>query len=296
MLHASRHRRLTTSLLLAASGALAAPLTGAPLAAQSAPQGRWTLEHEAGRDRVQITFRDRDPSHDSMWSFDIAPTELAGLSLAALDGAGDSASFRMARDAGTIAFTGRVGRGLGIGTYTFAPNAAFAADLARRGYGQPSDAEALRLALADVGTRYIARLDALHYERPTIAELVRLGEHGVTLDSLNDMASFGFNAGSASEVIRMRDHGLTSEYVRALRGTGYTDATAGELVRAIDHGVDAKFAAGFREAGYGHVPLETLVRLRDHGVTPSYARAARADGATPPSLEELVRRRDRGEP
>ncbi len=276
-------------LLLAVAAAL-------PLGAQSVPRGRWTLEHRAARDRVQLTFRnlESDERHDGTTSFDVAPSELSGLSLPAVDGAGGDASFRLVRDAGTLTFDGRVGRGLGLGVYTFAPNASFLADLARRGYGTASDTDALRLAFGGIGGVYLARLDALKYQRPTIGELVRLGTHGVSIEYLNSMAALGFNAGSAAELTRLRDHGVTPDYVTELRKAGYTTLEPSEFVRARDHGVDAGLVQGFKAVGYDRLPMPTLIRLRDHGVTPEYAKAVRRDG-TQPTPEELVRWRDRGE-
>jgi hypothetical protein len=282
-------RRSRRAVLLLATAAL-------PLGAQTAPEGRWSLERIASRDRVQLTFRNlaEDEHRNSMTSFDLAPSELAGLSMPAVDGEGGDATFRLVRDAGTITFTGRVGHGLGIGRYRFAPNATFLADLARRGYGTATDAEAMQLTFGDISGAYLARLDELKYQRPTMRELVRLGTHGVSMDYLNRMAALGFNAGSAGELTRLRDHGVTPEYVTELRKAGYTTLEPAEFVRARDHGVDAELVQGFRNVGYDRLPMQTLIRMRDHGVTPEYATAIRRDG-TQPTPEELVRLRDRGE-
>jgi len=311
-----RRSALTAALLLAAS---------LPLGAQSVPRGRWSIEHDRTRDRVQLSFRslEEDDEHNGMTSFGVKPSELSGLSLATLDGAGDTASFRMVRDAGTIEFRGRVGERLGLGTYTFVPNAAFLGDLAKRGYGTASDQEAFRLTLSGIGREFVERLDALHYVRPTIGELARMAMHGVDLDYLNGMAALGFNSRSAAELTRLRDHGVTPafvtglkrvgltdltpqeytrardhgvtpEYVQDLKSVGYTDLRSDDYVRARDHGVDASLARGFADVGYKGLPIETLIRMQDHGVTPAYAKAIRRDG-TAPTPEELVRWRDRGE-
>jgi hypothetical protein len=295
-----------------------------PLAAQADTQGRWSIEHDRADGLLQLELRamTRNVHNDWQTSFEVKPAELAGLSIAALDGRGDSATFRLVRDAGTFDFRGRVGERLGIGTYAFTPNSAFIADLSRRGYGTASDQEAMRLAIGGIGLAYVARLDALHYVRPTIGELARLGTHGVTLDYLNAMAALGFNTRSAAELTRLRDHGVTPEYVSALKGVGltdlapadyvrardhgvtpeyvremraagYADLRTEEYVRARDHGVDGALATGFADVGYAKLPIETLIRMQDHGVTPAYARQVRRDG-TAPTAEELVRSRDRG--
>jgi beta-lactamase regulating signal transducer with metallopeptidase domain len=221
-------------------------------------------------------------------------SSLEGLTEAQLAAAAGPVTFRITRDAGTLRFEG-VGRsGVAAGTFTFTPNAAFPAELVKRGFTQPTAREQYQMARHDIGYAFLDELTRLGYAKPDTALLVTAGQHGVDVVYLREMAALGYALGSLPPLITLRDHGVTPDYVRGMATAGYKGLSADMIRKARDHGVNPEYAQGMRDAGYPAIPLEALIETRDHGVTPEYVRVLADGGYRGLPLEEVVRVRDHG--
>jgi beta-lactamase regulating signal transducer with metallopeptidase domain len=257
--------------------------------AASQQSGTWEIRPAKSDGTVHL----RLVEGDSSWGRNIRLEQLEGLTASQLS-AGGPVQFKLRRDAGTFTFDGVVRAGVGAGTFSFAPDPAFAAGLEKRGYARPTASQQYALARADVGYAFLDELTKQGYARPTTAELVRAGEHGVHTDYLREMGTLGYRLGTLSPLIELRDHGVGPDYIRALAEQGYKGLGADELLRARDHGVSPEYVAAMREAGYGSLPMAQLVNARDHGVSADYVRAMAAAGYTKLPLDALVRARDHG--
>ena len=87
--------------------------------------------------------------------------------------------FRLRRDAGTFTFEGVLRSGVGAGTFSFTPDPAFPAELAKRGFARPTASEQYQLARHDIGFAFVDELTKQGYAKPQTADLVRAGQHGV---------------------------------------------------------------------------------------------------------------------
>ena len=72
-------------------------------------------------------------------------------------------NFNIVRPAGTFQCEGWMKDGKGSGHFTFAPNAQFSAELAKRGLGTPNERQSLRLAM---GNASLSLVDALKAKLP----------------------------------------------------------------------------------------------------------------------------------
>ncbi|HET7461517.1 MAG TPA: hypothetical protein VFJ82_09710 [Longimicrobium sp.] len=302
----------------------AALLTTLVLAGPAAAQdmrGTWFAResHDTqSAPRIHLELR----NHGNNWGLDVPVSELEGLD--AGNAAGGAARFRLRREAGTFAFNGTFSDGEGVGSYTFTPDAGFAAALARRGLARPTPQQQWSMALGDVGVGYVDELARQGYARTvTTAGLVRAAEHGAGLRYLREMGALGYRVGTLDALITLRDHGVTASWVREmaelgyrgiaapqatrlvdhgvrpslvreLAGRGYRNLSLDELSGLVDHGVSASFIQEIGALGYRNVPLGQLVRLRDHGVSAGFIRELNGLGYRGLSLEELVRMRDHG--
>ena len=210
--------------------------------------------------------------HSSSGS-DVPLKQLEGLSAQQLESGSGPVRFTLRRDAGTFTFNGILGGGVGAGTYTFAANPSFTAELEKRGFGRPTAKEQYRMARSDVSLAFVDELKAQNYTGVTTSELVRAGDHGANLDYLRAMSELGYRFGSLDSLITLRDHGVSPEYVRQLQELGYTKLTADELRTARDHGVTPEYVRQLAELGY-KLTIEELRTARDHGVTSEYVRRA----------------------
>ncbi|HKW45653.1 MAG TPA: hypothetical protein VJN22_08340, partial [Candidatus Eremiobacteraceae bacterium] len=221
-----RRQRRLVRCALAASLCLGMAVAGGAGAKADLPNsGQWLIDATRHGDSPQFTLRaswSKGSDHDSFdMSRSMGLDSFAGLTESQLASAGTHASFRLIRDAGTFACDGWVAHLQGGGTFEFSPNPAFASSLAQRGIGAPQGDQSLRLALGDVGLKFVDELNAEGYARPNIDDLVRAGEHGVSLTFLKDMTTFGYRFHTVDELIRLRDHGVDGDYLRGLAALGY---------------------------------------------------------------------------
>ena len=252
--------------------------------------GTWELRPAGRPGMVHLRLTEGHNSNGN----DVPMASLEGLTEAQLAGAGGPVQFRITRDAGTLLFEGVVRSGVAAGTFSFTPNAAFPAELAKRGFATPTAREQYQLARADIGYAFLDELNRQGYAKPDTAGLVTAGQHGVTTTYLREMGALGYSVGSLPPLVTLRDHGVTPDYVKGLAQEGYAKLPVETVRQARDHGVTPEYAREMREAGYGSLPLEALINTRDHGVTPDYARALAAAGYKGLSLEQIVRVRDHG--
>ena len=219
--------------------------------------------------------------------------DLDGLSAAQL-AAGGPVQFRVRRDAGTFTFEGVARGGVAAGTFSFAPDPAFAGELAKRGFARPSATEQYQLARHDIGFAFVDELTKQGYAKPSTSELVRAGQHGVNLTYLREMGALGHRFNALDPLITLRDHGVSPDYIRGLEAEGYKGLSSDALRTARDHGISPDYVRGMRDAGYGSLTMEALIKARDHGVSPEYARQLADLGHRKLPLEELIRVRDHG--
>jgi beta-lactamase regulating signal transducer with metallopeptidase domain len=226
------------------------------------------------------------------FSADIPTTQLGDRASLIATGTGPI-QFNITREAGTFQVEGTVRAGSGAGTFTFVPNQAFAAEMAKRGFARPTALDLLAFARQDVGLVYLDELSAQKYTQPALPLLIRAANHGVGLDYLREMGRSGYRLGTLEALITLRDHGVTPDFIRELRDQGLASLSADELLRARDHGVDGEYVGGIATLGYKGLGLDRLLQLRDHGVDPDYIRGMREQGYRL-EPDELLKARNHG--
>lgn len=285
--------RWTRSLATVFSVALFMALA-ATSAAQTLPSvGAWAIRssRDAGNTvNFEVLISEPGGGHSS-WGNDIDLSRLRGLSRSALFSSGSNVEFDVVRDAGTLHCAGHAALGSGGGTFTYAPNPSFAAELARRGVSRPNGDEQLRMTLSDVPLSFVDTLRSYHYSVTSPEELIRMTDHGVDSKYVTSIETAGYHVESAEDLVRMVDHGVTQSFIESMRGIGYRPS-ADELVRMVDHGVTAEFAQGMIAMGY-HPSVDQLVRLVDHGVTIDFVKHLKSRGYSA-NVEQLIRLRDAG--
>ncbi|HSC29365.1 MAG TPA: M56 family metallopeptidase [Vicinamibacterales bacterium] len=257
---------------------------------QESQQGTWEIRPTGREGTVHLRLVEARSSSGSNVPID----GLEGLTAAQLKGGGGPVQFRLRRDAGTFTFEGVLRNGVGAGTFSFAPDANFPDELAKRGYARPTAGEQYQMARHDVGYAFVDELNRQGYAKPPTSELVRAGQHGVHVTYLREMDAVGYRLGSLDPLITLRDHGVTPAYVRELAEQGYKGLSADDLRRARDHGVNPEYVQAMREAGYGSLPMADLIKARDHGVGAEFVRELGDAGHRKLPLDQLIRVRDHG--
>lgn len=252
--------------------------------------GTWEVRPGDTEDTIHV----RLTLGNSSSGFTIRRDRLEGLAAALRTPDGSPVHFAIKRDAGTFAFEGMFRSGVGAGTFTFAPDAAFPGELVKRGFARPTPVDQLSLARGDIGFAYLDELKTQGYALPDLPLLVRAGQHGAGLDYLRGMGGAGYRLGSLDTLIKQRDHGITPDYIRDLAALGYKGLSADELLRARDHGISADYVREMRDLGYGSLTMDALINARNHGVSASYVRELGELGHSKLPLAEVIRYRDHG--
>ena len=146
---------------------------------------------------------------------------LRGLSQPQIMSAGSNVQFQLVREAGTFNCEGWFKDGKGSGHFVFSPSAAFSAELVRRGYPAPTEAQQFSLAMEDARIALLDELNAQGYDRPSLEGFVRMAQHGVTIDYAREMKSLGYMVKSTEMLTRMVDHGVTTEAIKDLDALGF---------------------------------------------------------------------------
>ena len=240
---------LLTSLLIA-------PVLSAQRAVPSG--GQWLIEPGDHAGTIQLSVRYGERGYSSNWSRDVPLGEFVGLSAADMRGSGVTVHFKIVRSAGTLDCEGWFEGGKGSGHFTYQPNPGFAAELARRGIGAPTEWEQFTMTMAGVGLDLVDELKRQKYETPTTAELARMGTHGADLEYLRNVGRLGYRLGNSAGLVRMRDHGVDPDFIESLNGAGYRNLDAEALVRLRDHGVSEDYIADMKEMGYAPADPEDL--------------------------------------
>jgi hypothetical protein len=256
-------------------------------------------------------------------SSSISTAQLRGLTPEQMRSGGTNVQFQLVRDAGTFNCEGYFKDGRGSGHFAFAANPAFVAELKRRNYEAPTEAQLFRLAMSGTGIALLDELQGQGYDRPTLDQFVRMGDHGVSVEYaralkaegysvqsvdlltrmvdhgvsvefIREMESLGYKQMPVATLIRTVDHGVTPDYVRDLAALGHRDLPLEQLTRLVDHGVNVRFIKEIEAAGYGHPPLDQLVRMQDHGVNARFIEKMKSRGFANLTIDELVRLADRG--
>src|SRR6187200_726777 len=89
--------------------------------------GTWEIRPTETKGAVQLRLSERNSTSGTT----VPLEQLEGLAPAQLSGAGGAVQFRLRRDAGTFTFEGVVRNGVGAGTFSFAPDANFPAELVK---------------------------------------------------------------------------------------------------------------------------------------------------------------------
>ena len=266
------------------------PAAASIQAAEESSPGTWELRPTDKEGVVHLRLMERNSSNGS----NVPVDQLEGLTVGQLTGPGGPVQFRIRRDAGTITFEGVLRNRVAAGTFSFEANPSFPAELAKRGFAQPTAREQYQMARHDIGFAYVDELSKQGYAKPPTAELVRAGQHGVGVTYLREMGALGYRLGSLEPLITLRDHGVTPDYVRGLAELGYKELPVDDLRKARDHGVTPDYVRGMRDSGYASLSMQELVNARDHGVNSDYVRKLGEAGYRNLPLAEVIRVRDHG--
>lgn len=269
--------------------------------AQDSFSGRWTTEPADEANLLNLSLTDatdksagKKGKGESTTSIKVTLNQLRGLTQAQMMSAGSNVRFQFVRDAGTFNCEGWFKGYKGAGHYLFASSPTFVAELRRRDYETPTEAQLFSMAINDVSLAFIEELKAQGYERPTLDQLVRLGEHGVSFSYLNELKTQGYSLTSLEQLTQMVDHGVSLRFIKDMDALGYKNLPVEALIKTVDHGVTPVFIKELEAFGHSNLPVEQLTRLVDHGVNSHFLEKVKSRGFNNLTIDELIKLANQG--
>ena len=237
------------------------------LLADTGVSGRWLLDFNPDG-TIDLTLKRRTEGRGQWnWSSsnDYEVKDFEGLTRPA--GASDvAASFRMVRDAGTVAFKASWMMSRIWPFFVFGQSG-----VPRRsevdGLRRARRGRAFSLAVHDVSRAYIRELDALGYKKVPLDDLLSLRIHDAGPEFIKELKALGYSGLATDDLVSMSIHD----------GPGVHPGAQGPRLRpaarrrAGVHAHPRRHAAphsGAQGAGYGNLPPDELVSMRIHDVTP----------------------------
>jgi hypothetical protein len=282
-------------MLFAAAAAVLVCAAQPDVRAQMPDRIDWRIEPSSHAAQVQFGLSYRTRGGHSNWSNTTPVSELQGLTSAQLQSRENvPVAFRIVREAGRFDCGGHVRARSGTGQCRFAPDAGFAAELARRGVGTPTANQQLQLTLARTSMTLLDALDSGRYQRPSVDDLVNAGIHGADAAYVEAIGEAGYNPRTVDGLVDMRIHGVSVDFVREMRALGYGALRSEELVALRIHGLTPDYVRELRALGYDRLSAGQLQSMRIHGVSPGFVRGTLARGGPRPDADELVAMRIHG--
>jgi hypothetical protein len=266
-----------------------AVLLAALLAGQESGQ-EWTLRRGGSADMVHFTIERWKPGNHSSHSSDVPLSRFRGFSTSLFE-IGGKANFEYVQDAGRLVCEGNFSMSRGSGTFTFAPDPNYTAELRRLGYMEPNGEQLFTMMMVGVGLDFARAVHDAGLNAST-SQLIDLRIHGVTPDYMREMEQAGYHGLSVQNYIDLRIHGVSPEFVRDLKAAGY-DLSAQQVIELRIHGVSSDYLRDLK--AYGLRPRASeLVDLRIHGVTPEYLKGLKDTGYTDLAAQKITELRIHG--
>lgn len=229
--------------------------------AEDLSNGTWTIQ-PARQGNIELELRSEgsgDEEHISAGSYS-SPQEI-GLQPGDLNSPSHSVHFTIRRDAGTLDFTGTVGDGVGAGHYTYAPNAAYADGVAKRGYDRPTARQQLVATTLDISNAYIDGIIATGVRPSSFAKLIAFRALRVTPQGIRDLRQ-QFGALDEESVITFTALHIDTAYIKELAAAGYTNLSSHEVTELKALHVDGAYIRRVQAHGYKHPTVQQLVELK----------------------------------
>jgi len=154
-------------------------------------------------------------------------------------------TFELAREAGTMHFKGKFDGDMGMGTYKFVPNEAFANSLRSEGITLDEKDDAMVFYMIDLKKSYIAMLK-------------RQGFTDFTKDALIPLAALK----------------VDEPFIKAIKSNGFSDVSLENLIPLKALGVDEAYLAEIKKSGYKNITVDQLITLKAQGISGDFLKSA----------------------
>jgi hypothetical protein len=194
-------------------------------------------------DKINMQFRSFDDANKNSYNGNtFLKSDFTNLPM------GQSGSFSLTREAGTMNFTGKFEGTEGMGKYKFEPSKTFAADMKKEGVDDIDDEDLMAYFFVNVTKGYVQMLKANDYSGFTKNDLLPLVALNIDEAYIKSIKQAGFPDADLENFIPLKALGVDADYIKEIKAAGYNHVTIDQLVTFKAQHIDGKFIADTRAA------------------------------------------------
>lgn len=228
-------------------------------------------------------------------------------------------TFTLAREAGTMSFTGKFEGERGMGTYKFTPNAAYGEAMRKEGVELKKDSDFIIFFIVNLKQSYVQMLKKNGYYNLDKDQLIPLAALDINeayitsikqaipdidLDNLipfksldidkafiEEIRKAGYKDVSASNIIALKSQGIDGKYITDVRNSSGAENNkdADEDVIAFKSlNIDQAFIDSFKKIGYTAISNSDLIAIKSLNVTAEYVSAFQKAGYKNVKIDDFI--------
>lgn len=207
--------------------------------AQISNKGTWfaTIKN----DKISIRLEDEEGENNYV-NHDFLLTEFKNLPTT------EKGTFSLARDAGTIHFTGKFDGKTGMGSYEFIADDSFFSFLEKEGVSTSREKDGMVFFMTKLKKEFVSTLKKQGYTNISKDDLIPLSALNVTGEYISSLKKAGLNDLSLQDVVPLKALDVDAAFVKDIQSSGYKNITASKLITLKAQGIDGKFLKDAKNA------------------------------------------------
>jgi len=207
--------------------------------AQISNKGTWfaTIKN----DKISIRLEDEE-GENNYSNNDFLLTEFKNLPTS------EKGTFSLARDAGTIQFTGKFDGKTGMGSYEFVADDGFFSFLEKEGVSTNKDKDGMVFFMTKLKREFVTTLKKQGYTNISKDDLIPLSAMNVTGEYIASLKKAGLANLSLQDIIPLKALDVDAAFIKDIESSGYKNITASKLITLKAQGIDGKFLKDARNA------------------------------------------------
>ena len=275
------------------------------IAAQISFTGEWkadvrnTSDAEKNQEKINLFFRRERDGERHQNSANFKYSELKNLTYEQAN-KGGAVRFSLVREAGSIDCDGVFTDGRGNGTYRFAANQQFLAEMKKRGFdfekpserNRDNDTPENRLFTAmmvNVTTALADDLLAANFGKLDTGDLFKAAIFKIDGNFLREMKASNFPNLDFDDLVKARIFKIDGEYLRQLNASGFGKEPFENVVKMRIFKITPEYISSFRNSGFSNLTIDELQKLSIFKVTPEFIKEVRGEGLNNLSIEDLTK-------
>lgn len=283
-------------------------------------EGSWFATIKA--DKIEMQFRQDgdEEGHRSTNNSTFNVSDFSSLPR------GNSGTFKLSREAGTMEFTGKFEGDQGMGKYKFVGDKQYADEMNKEleeslkerdlmvfffinvkrsyvkmikaaGYKDVTKNDIIPLVALKVDETYISTMKESGLGELTLKDLIPLKSMNIDRSYIDELSKAGLKNLNSHNVVALKSQKVTGEYVRGLKTAAVKEGSeieAQDIIAMKALKIDDGYINSFREVGMTHIAKRDIIPMKSMGITAEFVKGFYAIGYKNIDAQDLVAMKSQG--